>query len=173
LPPPVRRLGKSPWSHPAIVVFNTHRYEEMIDWYKRVFEARVQHRDDRLAFLTYDDEHHRFAFVNLGPAKDSAGERPATAAGLNHLAYTWRNLEELIDTYSRLKSQGTMPSRPIRHGLTLSLYYRDPDGNGLEFQIEARGCERVHERARLRRQSDRRAFRPGCAGGAACGGHAG
>ena len=86
----------------AHVVFNTHRYEEMIDWYKRVFEARVQHRDDRLAFLTYDDEHHRFAFVNLGPTKDSAGERPATAAGLNHLAYTWRNLEELIDTYSSI-----------------------------------------------------------------------
>jgi hypothetical protein len=41
-----------------------------------------------------------FAFVNLGPAKDSAGERPPTAAGLNHLAYTWRNIEELIDTYS-------------------------------------------------------------------------
>ena len=52
----------------AHVVFNTHRYDEMIDWYAGVFEARVQHRDDRLAFLTYDDEHHRFAFVNLGPA---------------------------------------------------------------------------------------------------------
>jgi catechol-2,3-dioxygenase len=129
----------------AHVVFNTHRYEEMIDWYKRVFEARVQHRDDRLAFLTYDDEHHRFAFVNLGPAKDSADERPATAAGLNHLAYTWRNLEELIDTYSRLKRQGTMPSRPIRHGLTLSLYYRDPDGNGLEFQIDLMGAEDANE----------------------------
>jgi catechol-2,3-dioxygenase len=41
----------------AHVVLNTHRYEEMIDWYTRVFEARVQHRDNRLAFLTYDDEH--------------------------------------------------------------------------------------------------------------------
>jgi catechol 2,3-dioxygenase-like lactoylglutathione lyase family enzyme len=129
----------------AHVVLNTHRYEEMIDWYTRVFEARVQHRDNRLAFLTYDDEHHRFAFVNLGPAKDSAGEQPATAAGLNHLAYTWRNLEELIDTYARLKSQGVMPSRPIRHGLTLSLYYRDPDGNGLEFQIDLMGAEDANE----------------------------
>lgn len=129
----------------AHVVFNTHRYEEMIDWYARVFEARVQHRDDRLAFLTYDDEHHRFAFVNLGPAKDSAGEWPATAACLNHLAYTWRNIEELIDTYARLKSQGVMPSRPIRHGLTLSLYYRDPDGNGLEFQIDLMRPEDANE----------------------------
>jgi catechol-2,3-dioxygenase len=120
----------------AHVVFNTHRYDEMIDWYAGVFEARVQHRDSRLAFLTYDDEHHRFAFVNLGPAKDGPEERPAMAPGLNHLAYTWRNIEELMDTYTRLKSRGVMPARPIRHGLTLSLYYRDPDGNGLEFQID-------------------------------------
>jgi hypothetical protein len=29
-----------------------------------------------------------------------------------------------------------MPTRPIRHGLTLSLYYRDPDGsNGLKFRL--------------------------------------
>ncbi len=120
----------------AHVVFNTHRYDEMIDWYAGIFEARVQHRDSRLAFLTYDDEHHRFAFVNLGPTKNVPEERPATAPGLNHLAYTWRNIEELMDTYTRLKSRGVMPARPIRHGLTLSLYYRDPDGNGLEFQID-------------------------------------
>ena len=36
----------------AHVVYNTHRYEEMIDWYLQVFEARVQHRDERLAFIT-------------------------------------------------------------------------------------------------------------------------
>ena len=38
-----------------------------------------------------------------------------------------------------------MPSRPIRHGLTLSLYYRDPDGNGLEFQIDLMGAEDANE----------------------------
>jgi catechol-2,3-dioxygenase len=129
----------------AHVVFNTHRYEEMIDWYAAVFEARVQHRDDRLAFLTYDDEHHRFAFLNLGPAKAVSEKPAAMAPGLNHLAYTWRNLEELIDTYKRLKAQGVLPARPIRHGLTLSLYYRDPDGNGLEFQIDLMKVEEANE----------------------------
>lgn len=28
---------------------------------------------------------------------------------------------------------------PVRHGFTLSLYYADPDGNGLEFQIDLMG----------------------------------
>jgi len=63
------------------------------------------------------------------------------APGLNHLGYTWRNLGELLDTSARLKSRGIMPTRPARHGLTLSLYYRDPDGNGLEFQIDLMGAK--------------------------------
>ena len=121
----------------AHVVFNTHRYQQMIDWYAMVFEARVQHQGKRLAFLTYDDEHHRFAFANLGPddgATDPVSDR--IQAGLNHLAYTWAGLDELLDTYTRLKARGILPVRPIRHGFTLSMYYRDPDGNGLEFQVD-------------------------------------
>ena len=60
----------------AHVVYMTRRYEEMLAWYKTVFEARVQYENPAFAFLTYDDEHHRFAFANMdvlspnGEAKD-------------------------------------------------------------------------------------------------------
>jgi hypothetical protein len=37
----------------------------MLSWYKTVFEARVQYENPAFAFLTYDDEHHRFAFANM------------------------------------------------------------------------------------------------------------
>jgi catechol 2,3-dioxygenase-like lactoylglutathione lyase family enzyme len=119
----------------AHVVYKTHKFEMMLDWYVSVFNARVQHRDERLAFLTYDDEHHRFAFINLGPATE---ERPRREddAGVHHVAYTWKNLDELVATYKRLKSLGIVPVRPIRHGLTLSMYYQDPDQNMMEFQID-------------------------------------
>lgn len=120
----------------AHVVYKTHQYEVMIDWYARIFEARVQHRDDRLAFLTYDEEHHRFAFLNLGPAPADAAPRDQMAVGVHHLAYTWKNLGELVDTYKRLKAEGVVPVRPIRHGMTLSMYYEDPDRNMLEFQVD-------------------------------------
>lgn len=49
----------------AHVVYSTRRFEEMIDWYQSVFEAKVVYQNPVFAFLTYDDEHHRFAFANL------------------------------------------------------------------------------------------------------------
>jgi catechol-2,3-dioxygenase len=109
----------------------------MVDWYQKVFEARVVHQNPALAFLTYDDEHHRFAFVNMSAFKPDAvvsQERPDT--GVNHVAYTYANLGDLLETYARLKAAGISPYWPIHHGMTLSLYYRDPDGNRMEFQVD-------------------------------------
>jgi catechol-2,3-dioxygenase len=108
----------------------------MIDWYARVFEARVQHRDEKLAFLTYDEEHHRMAFLNLGPGEAKNPSAPKNVPGVLHVAYAWDTLSDLLETYKRLKSIGVLPTHPIRHGLTLSLYYDDPDGNSMEFQVD-------------------------------------
>ena len=57
----------------AHVVYMTRRYEAMIAWYRDVFEAEIVNRDPALAFLTYDDEHHRFAFANLDLLKPDGG----------------------------------------------------------------------------------------------------
>jgi 3-hydroxy-9,10-secoandrosta-1,3,5(10)-triene-9,17-dione monooxygenase len=129
----------------AHVVYQTHRFQEMVDWYTRVFEATVRHKDDKLAFLSYDDEHHRMAFLNLGPVENGAAPKKAAGVGVHHVAYTWKNLGVLVDTYKRLKSYGVLPAAPIRHGLTLSLYYQDPDGNMMEFQIDLMGMKAADE----------------------------
>ena len=120
----------------AHIVYRTHRFEEMIDWYTRVFEAVTRYRDERFAFLSYDDEHHRMALVNLGPPPPDQPKPKVLVPGVHHVAYTWNNLDELLDTYQRLKQMGIRPVSPVRHGMTLSMYYADPDGNGLEFQID-------------------------------------
>lgn len=118
------------------IVYKTNRYEEMLKWYLSVFEAKLQYRDDRLSFFTYDEEHHRFVLVNMGPAPENAPLANEEAQRVAHVAYAWKNLGELLDTYKRLKALNVKPPKPIRHGLTLSLYYSDPDGNSLEFQID-------------------------------------
>jgi len=129
----------------AHVVYATHHFDEMVDWYTKVFEARLQHGDDRLAFLTYDDEHHRFAFVNLGPAEDQNASRRTDRVGVHHVAYTWEDLAGLMDTYERLLGIGVEPVVRLRHGMTLSMYYEDPDGNRSEFQIDLLGADESNE----------------------------
>ena len=126
----------------AHVVYSTWRYEEMIDWYQRVFEAKVVYQNPMIAFLTYDDEHHRFAFANLlALSPDGAEVKARDKAGVNHVAYTYANLPDLLDTYERLKQMGISPYWRIHHGVTLSFYYQDPDGNRMEFQVDTCSVE--------------------------------
>lgn len=115
----------------------TRRFDEMISWYKTVFEAKVQYQNPALAFLTYDDEHHRFAFANMSVLKPNGVEADSSAGmGVNHVGYTYANLGDLLETYDRLKQLGITPYWRVHHGLTLSVYYQDPDGNRMEFQVD-------------------------------------
>jgi catechol-2,3-dioxygenase len=121
----------------AHVVYRTHRFEEMLRWYETVFDARVQHQDPALAFLTYDDEHHRFALANLDVLKsDDPGTEKQGLVGVDHVAYTYASLDDLLDNYQQLKDQGITPYWCVHHGVTVSMYYRDPDGNQMEFQVD-------------------------------------
>jgi catechol 2,3-dioxygenase-like lactoylglutathione lyase family enzyme len=121
----------------AHVVYMTRRFDEMISWYKSVFEAKVQYQNPALAFLTYDDEHHRFAFANMSVFSPNGVEADSSAGiGVNHVGYTYANLSDLLETYDRLKQLGITPYWRVHHGLTLSVYYRDPDGNRMEFQVD-------------------------------------
>jgi catechol 2,3-dioxygenase-like lactoylglutathione lyase family enzyme len=126
----------------AHVVYSTRNFDEMIDWYQKVFEATVVYQNPAFAFLTYDDEHHRFAFANLSAMKPTSTDDGGRGEiGVNHVAYTYANLGDLLDTYARLKEAGISPYWPVHHGLTLSLYYKDPDGNRMEFQVDCCSLE--------------------------------
>lgn len=116
----------------AHVVFRTGNLAAMCEWYCSVLEARVAFANDFIAFVTYDDEHHRVAFANVG----ATAQPPPDARGLEHVAFTYGTLGELLGTYERLKGRGIVPYWTINHGPTTSLYYRDPDGNQVELQID-------------------------------------
>jgi catechol 2,3-dioxygenase-like lactoylglutathione lyase family enzyme len=127
----------------AHVVYMTRRFAKMVSWYQTVFEARVQYQNPAFAFLTYDDEHHRFAFANMEVISPDSGASEAKRLGVNHVGYTFANLGELLDTYDRLKQLGISPYWRVHHGLTLSVYYQDPDGNRMEFQVDC--CANAEE----------------------------
>ncbi len=122
----------------AHIVYRTHRFSEMLAWYQKVFDAQVQLRNPVLAFLTYDDEHHRFAFVDLGVLRPDSDETDrAGLVGVDHVAYTLGSLEDLLANYEHLKGEGIEPYWCVHHGMTASMYYKDPDDNQMEFQVEA------------------------------------
>ena len=56
----------------AHIVLRSKHFEETIAWYEAVLGTTVVHRNPMLCFVTYDDEHHRLAFVNVGNAEDPA-----------------------------------------------------------------------------------------------------
>jgi len=120
-------------------VVKTARSAEMIDWYGHVFGARVVHEDGQIAFLTWDHESHRLALVKLPPPLRHVfplARLRRKAYGIDHLAFTFPSLEQLLLTYERLKGVGIEPVWSINHGPTTSLYYEDPEGIRLEFQVE-------------------------------------
>ena len=116
----------------AHVVLRTPHFKEMIAWYKLVFNATAAFENEGIAFLAYDDEHHRIAFINMPGLK----EKPKGIMGVDHVAFTYDNLRLLLDNFARLKGLGIAPTWAVNHGPTTSLYYTDPDGNYLEFQVD-------------------------------------
>lgn len=122
----------------AHVVYRTRRLEEMLSWYETVFDAKVQYQNPVLAFLTYDDEHHRFAFIDLSVLQPDGVETDRRGmVGVDHVAYTYGSLDDLFANYEQLKEKGIEPYWCVHHGVTVSMYYADPDGNQMEFQVES------------------------------------
>ena len=130
-----------PPSKLAHIVFQTNRIEELRDWYCAVLGGQVIYENPNLSFVTYDDEHHRVAFVNFGPLapRDTHTElmiKSTEQPGLHHVAFTFGSMGELLDNYVRLRDRGIRPFFCVNHGPTTSMYYVDPDGNRVELQID-------------------------------------
>jgi catechol 2,3-dioxygenase-like lactoylglutathione lyase family enzyme len=49
----------------AHCVFRTNQLPQMVDWYCKLLGAHVNHRSDKIAFLSNDAEHHRIALIAL------------------------------------------------------------------------------------------------------------
>jgi catechol 2,3-dioxygenase-like lactoylglutathione lyase family enzyme len=116
----------------AHVVLRTSRFRETRDWYLTVLSAEVAFENDDVVFLRYDHEHHRIGIINA----PDASPLDRSSAGVEHISFTFDQLEELLATYLRLKQQDVVPFWPIIHGPTVSLYYRDPNGVKVELQYD-------------------------------------
>jgi len=83
---PARRISTEAISPAkfAHFVLRTGQLDTMAEWYRTLLNARVVFRDQMLCFLSYDDEHHRLALINM----PGAGVRDPHSTGTDHVAYS-------------------------------------------------------------------------------------
>lgn len=103
-----------------------------IEWYGKALDARVRFRNPLAAFMSFDDEHHRFVLWDDG----ETGPKPENARGVDHIGFSCGSPTALADHYERLKGLGILPALCVNHHFTSSLYYRDPDGNEVEITCD-------------------------------------
>ena len=126
--PPQLRL-----SHATLAVDDLDR---MLAFYGDVLGFRVTNRGEvgdgaEMAFISQDPtEHHQIVLVSGAPTGD-----PGFAL-TDHLAFRTDSLDDLRAIGTKLTAAGVDDIIPISHGNAWSLYFTDPEGNGLECFVD-------------------------------------
>jgi catechol-2,3-dioxygenase len=131
-----KKAFKRPVFHHALL--KTARMDEMIQWYADVIGSQPNFYSPGIAFLSNDGANHRLSLVGNPAFRENPDFRKY--AGLHHLAFEYKTVNDLLDTWQRLYDEfGYEPHVAVHHGMTLSFYYVDPDGNSVELQADAFG----------------------------------
>ena len=118
---------KLTWSH---AVLKVRDIEQMLDFYTGVLGFEVSDRggvggETEIVFLSQSpDEHHQLAMMNTRTDEDPVNS-------LDHLAFRTPGFADLMTLHERLAAN-ELEALPLSHGNTLSLYFSDPEGNGVE-----------------------------------------
>ncbi len=137
----VRSLG-----HAVLKVRNRERAEQ---FYHGVLGLPIATRNDRMTFFTLGN-HHDFAFMVVG---DDAPAADPNGIGLAHVAFNVGDtLDELRAMKERLEAHGVTIDRQVDHTVSASLYFTDPDGNGIELYVDTSDIWKQDPDALIRRQ---------------------
>ncbi len=112
--------------------------DAMVAFYTDVLGFLVTNRGEpapgmgEMAFLSQDPSaHHQIVLVETP-------EPPARAFMLaDHLAFRTATLDDLRAIDGRLAAAEVDPVFPVSHGNAWSLYFTDPEGNGLECFVDS------------------------------------
>jgi catechol 2,3-dioxygenase len=109
--------------------------ERSHSWYADLLGLHTyDYRPGAAAFMSANpDESHEIALMQIGP---DAPLQAKGQVGLNHMAWRVETLDDLKEFYARLKAKGVPIARVADHGISLGIYFRDPDGNGIEVYYE-------------------------------------
>ncbi len=111
--------------------------DAMLTFYCEVLGFRVTNRGapgdgSEMAFLSQDPgDHHQMVFIS--------GAEPVDHGFVmaDHLAFRTGSLDDLRAIGAKLAEAGVDGVLPISHGNAWSLYFNDPEGNGLECFVDS------------------------------------
>ena len=118
--------------HVNIYVRNAERSHT---WYEDVLGLHTyDFIPGRAAFMSADlEQSHEVALIQVG---DDAPLQHKGQVGLNHMAWMMHSLDDLKELYQRVKEKNVTIDHVADHGISIGIYLRDPDGNGVEISYE-------------------------------------
>jgi catechol-2,3-dioxygenase len=134
---PTPSITNPPVIHPTLHHFGltTGNLQGMKDWYATVLGMVPTHETAapdgatalppmQASWVTNDGANHRIAIMAL-PGLTADPER-ARHPRLQHVAFEYPTIDDLLATYARLKSLGIEPVLTADHGVATAFYYEDP-----------------------------------------------
>ena len=111
------------------LVLNVKNVQKSTQFYTEVlgFQVALQKKD--ATFLTCGKIHHDLALFQASPMATPVSKG---GLGLNHMALQVEDFDMLTKYYHVLKDRELI-DRTTDHGMTSSIYLKDPDGNGIEL----------------------------------------
>jgi catechol-2,3-dioxygenase len=130
-------LNYTPKLSLAHATLTVNQFEDTLAFYCDVLGFQVTNQGEvpggsRMAFISQDpNNHHQIAVVE-------AADVPSHGFVMaDHLAFRTGSLQDLRILRDRLTAAGIDPILPICHGNAWSLYFNDPEGNGLECFVDS------------------------------------
>lgn len=128
-------VTKRPLLEPSHTVVYVHDLDAMVAFYCDELGFEVADRgpvgSEEVAFMSANLSHHQLAFLS---GRATTGKSNT----IDHTAYkSSGDLDDLKELYERLTAHPAVTQiRPTTHGNTWSVYFEDPENNGIEVYVE-------------------------------------
>lgn len=131
--------------HPKLqhVGITTPNLGAMLDWYRKVLGLTVNKRVDvpagrapftAVAFASNDEINHRISLFEM--PKITIDPERSGHARVQHIAFAYDSLDDLLGTYARLKKFGMTQMWAADQFFQTAIYYEDPDLNIVELNCD-------------------------------------
>ena len=137
------------------IILKTGQLEVMKRWYETMLElppffehappadtkpldlgGQTRASDLRMCFFRVSTEYPYTQMLGIFQEPGTGPEVMKNKPGLHHMQFMSSGLDELCTKFEQLRASSIHPHRSADHGPMTSFYYRDPDGNNVEFAAQ-------------------------------------